>query len=120
MKHTLLIFLLMITFNANSIAGGIMVPNMGTTDMIMSHDCHNDMSSSMANMDMSDHCESGDQQHETCDSENCGACVYHCSSAVFTRLTTPVVDELPLLEIHYQQGDTHSLHARLLRPPKTA
>ena len=96
-----------------------MVPNMGTMDMSMSHDCHDDMPSDMADMSMSDHCESAEMQHETCDNKNCGACVYHCTSAVFTSLKTPSVAELPLLEARYLLGDIRSLQTRLLRPPKS-
>lgn len=92
-----------------------MVPNMGKMDMSMSHDCHDDM----ADMSMSDHCESAEMQHETCDNKNCGACVYHCTSAVFTSLKTPSVAELPLLEARYLLGDIRSLQTRLLRPPKS-
>lgn len=96
-----------------------MVSSMGTMDMSMSHDCHNGMSSDMADMEVSDHCESAEIQHEACDSKNCGACVYHCTSAIFTSLKSPSADESPLLEIRHLLGDTHSLQTRLLRPPKS-
>lgn len=94
-----------------------MVPNMGTMDMSMSHDCHDDMSS---DMDMADHCESEDMQHKTCDSKNCGACVYHCSNAVFSSLKSPIADGSPLLETQHLPSETLSFHSRMLRPPRAA
>lgn len=93
-----------------------MVPSMGTMDMSMSHDCHDEISSGM---EMSDHCESAEMQHETCDSKNCGACVYHCTSAVLTSLNSSIVDELPPLEARYLPSNIRSLQTRLLRPPKS-
>lgn len=96
-----------------------MLPNMGTMDMSMSHDCHGEMSSDMADMEMSDHCESSDQQHETCDSKSCGACVSHCSSAVFTSFKSLMADESSLPAIPHHTGHIQSIHTRMLRPPRS-
>ena len=117
MNRLLLIFLLLITFNANSIAGSVMMSSMDNMQMSMSEDCYGDMQSGM---DMTDHCETDSTKHEGCDESNCGACVYHCSSAVIERTDSKTVLDSSLPEFQYLLTVIPSAPTKMLRPPKAA
>jgi len=82
----------------------------------MSHDCHGDMN---ADHEMMDHCESDSAKHEGCDESNCGACVYHCSSAVLADISSTTALDPPLPEFRYLVTGARSVHSRMLRPPQT-
>lgn len=113
MNRVLLIFILLITFNVNSIAGTIMMSSMDI-DMSMSQSCH-DMQSAT---DMVGHCDSDSAQSESCDQYNCGACAHHCSSAIIEKLSSKMTLDSSLPDCQYLPTESLSVYARMLRPPQ--
>lgn len=115
MNRILLIFLLLITFNANSIAGSVMMSTMGSIDMGMHHDCDNNID---ADTEMTAHCESDSIMNQNCNDSNCGACVYHCSNAVIAEVssTTALAPSRP--EFRYLLTEISPVYVQMLRPPQ--
>ena len=128
MTRYFLIFLLLISFNANAIAGSVMMLSMSpmTSDMtgkseMTSHPMTNgEHQMSMSDMSMN-HCQSQLSTDSNCeDSHDCGLCMMHCSAALISEITAINSPPLFSFEPNYHVQDALSTHSHLLRPPKFA
>lgn len=123
MKRLFLIFLLLITFNANAIAGSIMMLKMSTmtSGMLMDKSEVTDHSSAkshtMPSMSDMNQCDSIDS---SCDDTSgiCGLCMIHCSAMLISVIKelndSPQID----FELSYHVNDTVSIYPALHRPPR--
>lgn len=128
MIRQLLIFLLLISFNANAIAGSVMMANMSSMAQVMMEKSEptnhvangDDYLMSMSNMSM-DHCQSQPSTDSPCESDPaCGLCMMHCSAALMGEITSLGSSPQFSFEPSYHVQAALSTHSRLLRPPKFA
>lgn len=103
--------MLLITFNANGIAGSVMISTMDTVEMSASKNCHGAMKSAV---DKTVYCE-----HENCDEINCGVCVYHSSNAVVEYSDNKLGRVTPINESQYFITELSILQTKMFRPPRS-
>ena len=125
MIRNFLIFLLLISFNANAIAGSVMMAKMSsmTSSIMEETEMTNHSAKAMPhNMSMSstvDQCHSELSSDSSCEGESsCGLCMMHCSSVLISDISVLVSSQQQSLLQSYHVQHVPSTYSRLLRPPK--
>lgn len=122
------IFLLLVTLNANAIAGSLMMIEMSTMTSHMSDasemtDHHMTQHSDRMSMSAAstDHCQMQPSDEANCEDEHsCGLCTMHSTAALIPTIAAINGSNQFSFEPNYQVNDALSIHSPLLKPPKSA